>query len=200
MAPRTGLEEISPELVGMMAEYFGVNEEEALQKLLYAQAGKARETPMPAGITVRDQYIAPSVLGTAASTIERIRGGEDEQKALAKLQAGLLRKNQINDAAMQADMARRQAGAAADQYNSIQATQPQPGASTPLTPSDMGGDVVRDWVAEGYDPNTGFIGVSPTPPRPTLPRLMDTSPQRGRGYTGSPLYGWGDTQGVNRRK
>lgn len=112
MAPRTGLEEITPELVQQMAEYFGINEDAALQKLLYAQAAKARETPMPEGLTVRNQYIAPSVLGTAASTIERIRGGQDEQAALAKLQAGILRKKDINTAAGMADLAQRQADAA----------------------------------------------------------------------------------------
>jgi hypothetical protein len=109
---RTGLEEITPELVQMAAEYFGINEDAALQKLQYAQAQKARETAMPAGLTVRDQYIAPSVLGVASSTIERIRGGQDEQKALAQLQAGILRKKDINTSALMADLARRQAEAA----------------------------------------------------------------------------------------
>jgi hypothetical protein len=105
--PRTGFEEITPELVAAAAEYFGINEDAALQKMLHEQARKARETPMPQGLTVRDQYVAPSVLGVLSSTLERIQGGQDEQKALAQLQAGILRKKDINTMAMQADMDRR---------------------------------------------------------------------------------------------
>jgi hypothetical protein len=201
------MEEITPELVQMAAEYFGINEDAALQKLLHAQAQKARETPM--GLTVRDQYIAPSVFGTAASTIERIRGGQDEQAALAKLQAGILRKKDINTSAMQADMQRRMAEAEPATLQPSNGAMMSPDPSTMTDENAFQAQWTNPWEMEPTAAKAARAGGGRS-------LLTDTSPQRGRGYTGapvpvppaapqlgptqSPLFGWRDVMGLFGRK
>ena len=180
--PRTGLEEITPEMVSAAAEYFGINEDAALQKMLHAQAGKMRGTPMPQGMTTRDQYIAPSIFDVASSTIERIRGGQDEQAALAKLQAGILRKKDIGNMYSQADMAQRK--------NDWQSLQPPP----PPTEADY--KATDDAIAErtrGVDLNLGLgassRGVRKPPAAPAGPLPWEENPAKQSGVR-SPFYGF----------
>ena len=191
--PRTGLEEITPEMVSAAAEYFGINEDAALQQLLHKQARLARGTPMPQGMTVRDQYLAPSIFDVASSTIERIRGGQDEQAALAKLQAGILRKKDIGNMYSQADMARRQAGAEPAPL------QPYNGAMMSPDPSTMTSEntfaTTPPWEETFERPPSR--GVRKPPPAGPLPWEENPAKQSG---VRSPLFGFGDTQGVNRRK
>jgi len=186
--PRTGLEEITPEMVSAAAEYFGINEDAALQQLLHKQARLARGTPMPQGMTTRDQYIAPSIFDVASSTIERIRGGQDEQAALAKLQAGILRKKDINTQAMQADMAQRNP-----------ALEPFNGAMMSPDPSTMTSEntfaTTPPWEETFERPPSRGVRKPPAEWHP--PMLPPAAKSDG---TRSPLFGFGDTQGVNRRK
>ena len=190
--PRTGLEEITPEMVSAAAEYFGINEDAALQKMLHAQAGKMRGTPMPQGMTTRDQYIAPSIFDVASSTIERIRGGQDEQAALAKLQAGILRKKDINTSAMQADMQRRSAEAAADQ-----AREPVPGAGEGWT-TPQESPALTDAVPSG-DPFFGTDLRPKAPGKPAMPWQVPMLLPKGK-QTQSPLFGFNDIMGLFGRK
>ena len=198
MADRTGLEEISPELVSMMAEYFGVNEEEALQKLLYAQAGKMRDTAMPEMRRYGDNHVvAPNQMEVVAAALKQYQGGEDEQKALAKIQAGLLRKNQINDAAMQADMSRRRAGAAAEE-----ARQPRPptdeeraiigltpSESPPLTDAIPGGE---PYFGDDLRPKAPSVPKPPTAATPAIPGVGNVgAPLQPRYMPKSPYWGFG---------
>lgn len=189
---RSGLEEITPELVQMMAEYFGINEDAALQKILYAQAQKARETPMPEGITVRNQYIAPSVLGTAASTIERIRGGQDEQAALAKLQSGILRKKDINEKGLSWALEQQQKDAAAAE---AEATAKLPHPATPEEQEFMGKPPVEygvgrtDFIPDGELSHTSGPGPAPRKAAGTLP-LPITTPLTPGGMSPNPNPGW----------
>jgi hypothetical protein len=176
--PRTGLEEITPEMVSAAAEYFGIDEDAALQKMLHAQAGKMRGTPMPQGMTVRDQYLAPSIFDVASSTIERIRGGQDEQAALAKLQAGILRKKDINTQAMQADMAQRNP-----------ALEPFNGAMMSPDPSTMTSEntfaTTPPWEEPSAPPSRG-VRKRPAPPPGPLPWEENPAKQSPR----SPFYGF----------
>lgn len=176
---RTGFEEITPELVAAAAEYFGISEDAALQKMLHEQARKARETPMPQGITVRDQYVAPSILGTLASTLERIQGGQDEQKALAQLQAGILRKKDINTMAMQADMERRNPP-----------LEPENGAMMSPDPSTMTSNDIDPFATPPWEtkaPASRGVRKRATPPPGPLP--WEENPQK-QSTVQSPFYGF----------
>lgn len=191
----------SPEILDFLAEYglIGPQQEVALGQM--KMADKQRNTPMPQGITVRDQYIAPSILGTAAATIDRIQGSRDYDREKQALMAGFLRKMQANRAFGQAeqDDARRQIAAEA-------AAAPVPGAGEGLTTPTLL-ENARSWEADttGQDIMHDFSAGKPAPRKPTAadpalpavgnvnaplqPRYQSRNPWRG--FTFDPRKGGG---------
>jgi hypothetical protein len=196
----------SPELLDALAEYGLIEPQQAFAMKQMAQADKMRDTPMPEGITVRGQYIAPSVLGVAASTIDRIRGGQDSEKEKQAIMAGFMRKMQSNRTIGQneQDYARKQV--LADQAQSAYAATPAdvagPGTGHSPMPSSMkspGQDFLADLVnPEKYYPGVaeeaGPAAKKPVGGRiPTIPgQTMSPNPNRPQ----NPYFGWNDIMNV----
>lgn len=107
----------SPELLNLLAEYGLIEPQQMFAAKQMAEAEKMRDTPMPQGITVRDQYVAPSVFGVADAALRRGMGWHDAEKEKQAIMAGFLRKMQANRAIGQneQDYARSQLAAQAAQ-------------------------------------------------------------------------------------
>ena len=192
---RSGLEEMTPELMSMLAEYYGLTQDQKQQLLQLKQSEDLRKTQMPTFHSLADgQTVAANPMEQAAAAIRQYKGNTEEAQGLQKMQANILRQQQINDAYGQANLQRGK--------NDFQSTQP-PTTAEPYNGAMMAPDP-STMTSEAVDPfATPPWEAQPSPPSRGVrkPPLTDQSPQRGRSAgVSSPLFGWGDTQGVNRRK
>jgi hypothetical protein len=175
---RSGLEEITPELINMAAEYGYITHDQKLQLLQHKQAAAMRDTPMPTFHNLADgQTVAANPMAQAAAAIQQYRGGQEEQAAMQAMQANNMRQQGIDKYGLQQDIARRR--------NDYQSMQPPP----PPTADEY--KAAEDAIAArtaGVDLNLGLGASSRGVRKP--PPLTDASPQRGRGYLTSPQFGF----------
>jgi hypothetical protein len=176
--PRSGLEEMTPELMAMLAEYYGLSEDQKLQLLQLKQSEDLRKTQMP-------------------TAIRQYKGNTEEAQGLQKMQANLLRQGQIDNAYGQANLKRAQAEQATrQQAEAQQQAQANEGVTAPV---EMG------YPGEGVSEENSPMHIltppgkgkprAPAGPLPTVPG-QTMSPIR---PPQSPLFGWGDALGVVRR-
>ena len=174
---RSGLEEMTPELMSMLAEYYGLTQDQKQQLLQLKQSEDLRKTQMPTFHGLNDgQTVAANPMEQAAAAIRQYKGNTEEAQGLQKMQANILRQQQINDAYGQANLQRGK--------NDFQSTQPPP------LPTAEDYKAAEDAIAErtrGVDLNLG-LGASSRGVR--KPALTDQSPQRGRGFIQSPQHGF----------
>jgi hypothetical protein len=77
--PRSGLEEMTPELMAMLAEYYGLSEDQKLQLLQLKQSEDLRKTQMPTFHSLADgQTVAANPMEQAAAAIRQYKGNTEE--------------------------------------------------------------------------------------------------------------------------
>jgi hypothetical protein len=174
-ATRSGLEEITPELIEMAAEYGYISQDQKLQLLQHKQASEMRGTKMPTFHSLADgQTVAANPMEQAAAAIQQYRGGEQEQAAMQALQANNMRQQGIDKYALQQDIARRK--------NDFQSLQPPP----PPTPEEYAATEAA--IAErtkGVDLDLGLGAPSRPVRKPAPPNTGEPLPAEGN--VGAPL-------------
>ena len=95
------------DLINALADAGLKNERKDLLQYNMKQAEQDQNTAMPQGLTVRDQYIAPSPLAVGASTLKQILGGQDQMRLQQQY----------------ADLLKQYASTAADKYRFDAASQ-----------------------------------------------------------------------------
>lgn len=147
-------------LLDALASYGLLDDEQAMQMLNYKAGHEGANTAMPQGMTVRNQYIAPSPFQVVAATMQQAMGSQKQNAALAQMQANLLRKGNYNRqiGEYERDFYRQQAAAEA-------AKQAQPQAATPdpaVAADPVGGG--RGFVVPpaAVPPRRPALGLRPT--------------------------------------
>ena len=180
---RSGLEEITPELIEMAAQNGYISADQKLQLLQHKQAAEMRKTEMPLTQDAGGGHlIAANPMAQAAAAIQQYRGGEQEQQALQAMQANNMRHQEIDKYGLQQDIARRK--------NDWQSLQPPP----PPTEADY--KATDDAIAErtkGVDLNLGLGApsrpVKKPPAAPAGPLPWEENPAKQSGPR-SPFYGF----------
>lgn len=195
-----GLEAYTPELISMMAEYYGITQDEALQALLYKAAEADKGTQMPDMRRYGENHVvAPNPMEVAAAAIKQYRGGEDSAKAIQQIQANIMRKKQINEAGLGADMAQRRAAAEPAPLQPSNGAMMSPDPSTMTDENAFQAQWVNPWEMEqraarrpvNADPQSGpKHDLGPSTPPGTGPNFAIP------GQNQSPLFGWNDIQNI----
>ena len=201
---RSGLEEITPELIEMAAQYGYISADQKLQLLQHKQAAEMRKTEMPLTQDAGGGHlIAANPMAQAAAAIQQYRGGEQEQQALQAMQANNMRHQEIDKYGLQQDIARRR-----NDFSSLQDQEAQRSAQANegiTGPQEfLDGDYPGKGVSEADSP-MHILSKPPASkpklaPLPVIPgQTMTPNPNVFRPQPPvSPLFGWTDSLGVNR--